>query len=355
MDSSSPGPSMLDLVRLSPRRIPPPGGQDLLRQIGRLTDLDQDSEVLSVACGAGVGLQSFVEEMGAQGSGVEVDPQLVEKATAWARDAGAAERFSVQVGRPDDLPYRDGIFDITVGELGLTAHSDPEAAVREMVRVTRPGGWVVLVQLVWKAPLEAERREILSRHLGVRPLMLVEWKRILREAGVEDLHSEDWSDEETAFRPRVRKPFPDFAELFSVPEKLGILRRARGKWGWRGVVTAVLRESEVHRLLTRDRILGLDLLLGRKPQLADVEGVEAAAPMEATTSVEDTTSVAGTNPVAGMTRIEPDLLPEVHPESPPEPDPGVPDPGSPVAEGESPDPDPEVDDLPLFQKKSTND
>ena len=43
---------MLDLVRLSPRRIPPPGGQDLLRQIARLTDLDQDSEVLSVACGA---------------------------------------------------------------------------------------------------------------------------------------------------------------------------------------------------------------------------------------------------------------------------------------------------------------
>lgn len=347
MDSPSPGPSMLDLVRLSPRRIPPPGGQDLLRQIARLTDMDEDSEVLSVACGAGVGLERFVEEMGAQGSGVEVDPQLVEKATAWARDAGVAERFSVQMGRPDDLPYRDGIFDITVGELGLTAHSDPEAAVRELVRVTRPGGWVVLVQLVWKAPLEAERRDILSSHLGVRPLMLVEWKRILREAGVEDLHSEDWSDEETAFRPRVRKPFPDFAELFSLSEKLGILRRARGKWGWRGVVTAVLRESEVHRLLTRDRILGLDLLLGRK--VGVVEEEDEGSPAIGASSAAESSPATGAGPATEA--VAPDDS-DVAVGSPKHP---AVEPDRPADEDSDREPEPEVDDLPLFQNKSTSD
>jgi hypothetical protein len=79
-----------------------------------------------------------------------------------------------------------------------------------------------------------------------------------------DVHAEAWSDEETSFRPTVVKPFPDFAELFSLPERMGILRRAWGRWGIRGVSTVLARETEVHKLLTNERILGLDLLRGRK-------------------------------------------------------------------------------------------
>jgi SAM-dependent methyltransferase len=152
-----------------------------------------------------------------------------------------------------------------VGEIGLAAHCDPADAVRELVRVTRPGGAVVLVQLVWTAPVDDVRRRILSEHLGAKPLMLVEWKRLLRDAGLVELHTEDWSDEQTAFRPAVAKPFPDFSEIFSLPEKLAILRRAWSRWGWNGVRVVLTREREVHRLLTRERILALDLIKGRRP------------------------------------------------------------------------------------------
>jgi hypothetical protein len=131
-------------------------------------------------------------------------------------------------------------------------------------RLFPPGGFVVLVQLVWKAPVDEVRQRVLSEHLGARPMMVVEWKRLLRESGIADVHTENWSDEETAFRAGVVKPFPDFAELFSLPEKMGVLRRAWRRWGWRGVRTVLARESEVHRLLTTERILGLDLLRGRK-------------------------------------------------------------------------------------------
>jgi hypothetical protein len=92
--------------------------------------------------------------------------------------------------------------------------------------------------------------------------MVVEWKRIMLEAGLERIHIEDWTDEQTAFRPRIVKPFPDFAELFSLTEKIGILRRAWRRWGWPGVRMALAREREVHALLTEERILGLHLLKG---------------------------------------------------------------------------------------------
>ena len=75
-----------------------------------------------------------------------------------------------------------------------------------------------------------------------------------------------WHTARTAFRSKARKPFPDFAELFGFGEKVGILRQARKQWGWKGVFSLFRREIEVHRLLTKERTLGLNLLLGVKAE-----------------------------------------------------------------------------------------
>ncbi|GMR14091.1 MAG: hypothetical protein BMS9Abin29_2323 [Gemmatimonadota bacterium] len=265
---------MLDLVRLSRRPLFPPGGAELCRQVALLTDLAEDQEVVVAACGLGMMPEFFVREYGVLGSGVDEDARMIERAEDRARVEGLADRLHFQQGPMEDLPYRDEIFDVAVGALGLTAHADPLEAVRELVRVTKSGGSVVLVQPVWKAPVDEVRRDVLAEHLGARPLMLVEWKRMMREEGLKNLHTEAWSDEETAFRPQISKPFPDFAELFTVSEKLGILRRAWKEWGWRGVWTALAREREVHNLLTRERILGLDLVKGVKGDLSARKALE---------------------------------------------------------------------------------
>ena len=271
---------MLDLIHLSRRPLFPPGGVDLCRQIALLTGMKADDDVLVVPSGLAVTLEYFVREHGVHGSGAEDDPVLLERSEERLRALGMLDRVNVQLGETDSLPFRDGIFDVVIAELGLTSHVGPEQAVGELVRVVKPGATVVVVQPVWKAPVDAERRAVLSEHLGCRPLMLVEWKRLMRDAGLEHLHTEDWSDEETAFRPQVRKPFPDFAELFTLGEKLGILRRARGRWGWAGVWTAMAREREVHNLLTHERILGLDLVKGIKAAVEEPEAVDAVVPEE---------------------------------------------------------------------------
>jgi SAM-dependent methyltransferase len=255
---------MLDLVRLSPRRLFPPGGEDLYRQIARLADLSPGLELLDVACGKGIALEYFVREYEVHGTGVEEDPDLISQAEAHFKEVGLVRNASFQGAYASDLPFRDETFDVVVGEVGLAATVDPGDAIRELVRVTRSGGRLALVQLVWQAPVDDERKMVLSKHLGARPLMAVELRRILMNAGVGEFHTEDWIDAETAFRSKARKPFPDFAELFGLGEKLGILRRARSRWGWRGVFMVFQREIEVHRLLTKERILGLNLLMGVK-------------------------------------------------------------------------------------------
>lgn len=340
---------MLDLVRLSRRSLFPPGGVELYRQIALLTDLGPGLEVLDVACGPGICLEYFVTEFEVHGSGVDYDAAMVATAEERARERGLAERMQFQHGSLDALPYRDAIFDVVVGELGLAARADPAAAVGDLVRVTKPGGKVVLVQLVWKAPVEEARRSVLAEHLGARPLMLVEWKRILRECGVGNLHTEDWSDEETAFRPQLKKPFPDFSELFTVPEKLGILRRAWGRWGFQGVRTALTRELEVHRVLTRERILGLDLVIGTKVEAgaASESGSESSVPSGSRPSpgTGDTPASEEPSPLA-----QPEQSPHDADRGEPEADSTIEGPGRQDAsqDAHQATDDPDVQDLPLF-------
>jgi hypothetical protein len=136
--------------------------------------------------------------------------------------------------------------------------------------------------------------------------MAVELRRILMDAGVGDLNIQDWTDEDTAFRARAKKPFPDFTELFTLGEKLGILRRAWGRWGWKGVRTLFQREAEVHRLLTKERILGLNLLTGVKsgqaPQAEAGPAQVEALPLEKEPEGDLQTSglpLFGTDPEGG--------------------------------------------------------
>lgn len=224
--------------------------------------MGEGDEVLVAPCGRGVTLEFFAREFGIHGSGVDEDPRLVDAAEAGVDELRGRVQF--QQAKIDDLPYRDGVFDIVVGELGLTSRISPEVALGELTRVLKPAGRIALVQLVWRAPVDVERQALLSSHLGARPVMLVELTRMLEIAGVERLHTEAWSGDGTAFRRAGKKPFPDFAELFGVGEKLAILRRAWRRWGWRAAFTAVFRQAEVHRLLTKERVLGLDLVVGTR-------------------------------------------------------------------------------------------
>jgi len=263
------GPSILDLLRLSTRDLLVPGGEAIYREVALLADLrrDRPKEVIDVACGTGGQLIFLVEEFGAQGSGVDTDPRILERADMRARSKGLSDRIQFQEAPLSALPYRDQIFDVAIGELGLTGGGDPERAIDELVRVTKPGGTIVLLQLVWKSPVPEARRAVLSSHLGARPRMLVEWKQKLESCGVSNLHVSDWSDDQAAFRPRLAKPFPDFAEMFNFREKLSILRRTRRIWGWSGVRTAMECESEVHRLLKREQTLGFVTIKGVRSEI----------------------------------------------------------------------------------------
>jgi len=67
-----------------------------------------------------------------------VDPSAAYVAAARARLPGV----DVRLGSAEDLPYGDDSVDVAVAALVVHFMSDPVAGLREMARVTRPGGRV---------------------------------------------------------------------------------------------------------------------------------------------------------------------------------------------------------------------
>jgi SAM-dependent methyltransferase len=96
-------------------------------------------DVLDVACGTGV-VAITAARRGVRVCGVDLSPALIEDAKRSAAVIGTSIDFVE--GDVEALPYPDSTFDIVLSQFGHMFAPRPEAAVREMLRVLRPGGRV---------------------------------------------------------------------------------------------------------------------------------------------------------------------------------------------------------------------
>jgi SAM-dependent methyltransferase len=108
--------------------------------IARL-ELAPQERVLDVACGTG-NLTLPAARTGAVVTGIDIAPNLVAQAEARAADEGLTVTFDV--GNAEQLPYADAAFDTVVTMFGAMFAARPERAAAELLRVTRPGGRIVM-------------------------------------------------------------------------------------------------------------------------------------------------------------------------------------------------------------------
>ncbi|HET9525148.1 MAG TPA: class I SAM-dependent methyltransferase [Pyrinomonadaceae bacterium] len=108
--------------------------------INRL-ELKPGSKVLDVACGTG-NLALPAARLGADVTGVDIAPNLVEQARATAAREGLSARFDE--GDAEALPYADASFDAAVTMYGAMFAPRPELVAAELKRVTKPGGRIAM-------------------------------------------------------------------------------------------------------------------------------------------------------------------------------------------------------------------
>jgi SAM-dependent methyltransferase len=119
-----------------------------IRSHARL-DLRPGESVLEMGCGTGVFLPALARAVGESGRVVGLDhaPAFLDASRTRLAGAGLEDRVELVHGDAHRLPFPDGSFDAAHCERVLMHLEDPDLAIRELVRVVRPGGRVVVAEV----------------------------------------------------------------------------------------------------------------------------------------------------------------------------------------------------------------
>ncbi|OJV96815.1 MAG: hypothetical protein BGO43_00830 [Gammaproteobacteria bacterium 39-13] len=118
-------------------------------------DLGAVRTVLDVGCGIGhwgFTLAPFLNSK-TKLYGIDPEPAWVEKATTRAQEKGISERFHYQIGKAEKIPFEDNTFDMVTCQTVLIHVADVDTALKEMIRVLKPGGLLAVAEPNNTAPL----------------------------------------------------------------------------------------------------------------------------------------------------------------------------------------------------------
>lgn len=178
-----------------------------LRTMLRTLPLAPGARVLDMACGDGA-YSAWLAELGAAvvAADLRVDYLML------ARGTTGDTRIAWAAGAIAGLPFADGTFDLAWCAQSLYSLPDPLAALRELARVTRPGGIVAVLEddtlhrilLPWPVAVElairraefqmlAEQERDAGKFYIARRL-----RRVFREAGLANIQARSYAHDRAA-------------------------------------------------------------------------------------------------------------------------------------------------------------
>ncbi len=171
-----------------------PGGADEVRQIIGDTEM-RGKSVLEIGCGIGGPAIVIAGEYHAgKVTGVDIEPQLVERAWRNAAQAGLGEKIEFRLVEPGPLPFEDGALDMVFSKDAIVHIEDKLAVYGEIFRVLKPGGGFVAGD--WFAGENADDLPEFQHYRQLSHLTFAmqtadEARAVLQEAGFADVALND--------------------------------------------------------------------------------------------------------------------------------------------------------------------
>ncbi|MDR3633343.1 MAG: class I SAM-dependent methyltransferase [Isosphaeraceae bacterium] len=167
------------------RQMPAHSDRDAFRLVLSACQLKPDDLVLDVACGPGLTACAFAE-VAAHVTGIDLTPAMIDEARSlqWEKSLG---NVAWHVGDVTALPFPDAAFSVVFTRYSFHHLLDPGTVLAEMVRVAKPGGRVVVVDVYTSSPQQAElynQVEKLRDPSHVRALALDELRSLFESAGL---------------------------------------------------------------------------------------------------------------------------------------------------------------------------
>ena len=170
-----------------------PGGDENVARVVEGVDL-RDRLVVDFGSGSGGGTVALARNHGARVIGLELEPPLVERSRQVAAEAGVADRVEFRCVKSGSLSLEDRSVDAFYTSGVLIHVPDREALFREVMRVLRPGGW--LLGYDWF--VERETPETLrwseAAELHIHVANLAQYLEFLESSGFESISGRDTTD-----------------------------------------------------------------------------------------------------------------------------------------------------------------
>ena len=117
------------------------------RKVVRMAAKNAPREILDVATGTGDLAISLARKIaGSQVVGIDISEGMLEIGRRKVAERGLGERVILQAGDAEALDFADGRFDSVTAAFGVRNFGDIGAGLREMYRVTRPGGECLVLE-----------------------------------------------------------------------------------------------------------------------------------------------------------------------------------------------------------------
>jgi ubiquinone/menaquinone biosynthesis C-methylase UbiE len=179
-----------------------------LRLIVEFSGAGPDDSVLDVACGGGLVVCAFAKTV-RHATGIDLTPAMLEQARK-NQAAQGLTNVTWQQGDVVPLPFPDASFSIVTSRFAFHHFLDPLAVLREMKRVAKPGGKVMVVDSA-PAPDRADafnRVEKLRDPSHVRAMPVDEHKSLYAKAGLPEPRL-TWYRLESEMEALIARSFPN--------------------------------------------------------------------------------------------------------------------------------------------------
>ena len=155
-----------------------------------LAEVRPGETVLDLGSGAGIDCFLAAREVGPTGHviGVDMTPQMVERARATAAKTGYIN-VEFRLGEIEHLPVGDASVDLVISDCVVNLSPDKPQVFREALRVLKPGGHLLVSDLVLTRPLTPELQRDVDLYVGcvAGASLREDYLAMMREAGFADV------------------------------------------------------------------------------------------------------------------------------------------------------------------------
>jgi SAM-dependent methyltransferase len=170
-----------------------PEGADLGLGCGNpvaMVSLREGETVLDLGSGPGLDCFLAADRVGSGGRviGVDMTPEMVERARENAR-RGGYDNVEFRLGEIENLPVADGSVDVVISNCVINLSPDKPRVFREAFRVLKPGGRLMVSDIVLEEELPEKVRESTAAYVACISGAVPEddYLRMIEEAGFREV------------------------------------------------------------------------------------------------------------------------------------------------------------------------